>query len=221
MAQFTSAEYHHALAQEYARRHFSDPELSIADAAAYAGVHRRTLARSLAVRHTSWRTMLHELRRDRAKELLETTIYPINDVARLCGYNSRSAFARMFEQATSLKPSEYRRAKKGPARTGAPTGAFAGSKEPTRPGLNAGFDAVMAQRTQEAHSRIADRRELEGGRREASVVEIADEDLSPRRLRDDPAYWRQRRKESDRWAEAENKAPKLDIGSAGRPRWHA
>jgi AraC-like DNA-binding protein len=207
VSEFTAAKYHHAMARDFAERHFTDPDVTIADAAAYAGVHPRTLARSLSACGTSWHPLLHELRVARAKQLLETTRYPIDDVARLSGYSSRSAFARAFGQAAGLKPSEYRRAKKGPARAGGATGAFAKRKRPVRPGMTAGFDAVMAQQTHEAQERVADRHELERGYPGASIAEIAAEVTSPRRMREDPAYWREGRREFERWVEENNARP--------------
>lgn len=205
-----AADYHHRLARDFAERHFSDPHLTIDDAAAYAGVHPRTLVRSLAACGTSWHPMVHALRLAHAKQLLQSTRYPIDDVARLSGYRSRSAFARAFAQATGLKPSEYRRAKKGPARAGGATGAFARGKRPVRPGMAAGSEAVMAQETHEAHHRVADRHELERGFPGASIAEIAEEVVSPRRMREDPAYWRERRREFDRWVEENNAASTTD-----------
>lgn len=208
MSEITAAQYHLSLARDFAQRHFTDPKVSIADAAAYAGVHQRTLTRSLGACGTSWRAIVHELRLERAKALLEAEKYPIDDIARLAGYSSRSAFARTVKQATSLTPSEYRRAKKGPARAGGATGAFAKKKRPTRPGIASGFDAVMGQLTREAQERIDDRHELErGGVGMSSVEEIAEEVVSPRRMREQPAYWRVRRRVFEEWVEENNRRP--------------
>jgi transcriptional regulator GlxA family with amidase domain len=65
---------HHTLAQDFAQRHFTDPDVTIADAAAFAGVDPRTLTRSLGRCNTSWRAMLHRLRLTRAQELLATKL---------------------------------------------------------------------------------------------------------------------------------------------------
>jgi len=208
MPEITAVQYHVALARDFAARHFTDPKVSIADAAAYAGVHPRTLTRSLAACGTSWRAIVHELRLERAKALLEAERYPIDDIARLAGYSSRSAFARAVKQATTLTPSEYRRAKKGPARAGGATGAFAKKKRPTRPGIASGFDAVIGQQTREAQERIADRHELEGGDPDtSSIAEIAEEVVLPRRMREQPTYWRERRKAFEDWVEENDRVP--------------
>jgi hypothetical protein len=64
----------HALAQDFAQRHFTGPDVTIADAAAFAGVDPRTLTRSLGCCNTSWRAMFHRLRLTRAQERLATKL---------------------------------------------------------------------------------------------------------------------------------------------------
>ncbi len=120
--------------------------------------------------------------------------YPIEHVARLSGYDSRSSFARAFQQAVDAKPSEYRRGKKGPARAGGATGAYAKrQRRPSyRPGVNEGLGAIWKQEFAEAEARLADRRALEQFERidvKFSFIETVEEMRRPRRLRDDPAYW--------------------------------
>lgn len=194
---------HGVLAEDFAHRHFTDPDVTIADAAAFTGVDPRTLTRSLGRCGTSWHEIVHELRLAQAQELLSTKTYPIDQVARLSGYSSRSAFARAFRTRFGATPSEYRRGKKGPARAGGVTGAFARKrKRPYRPGMEEGSSAVQRQAIAEARQRLADRRALERFERIGvgfSVAEIAAEMTCPRRLREDPAYWRKRRRLFERW----------------------
>jgi hypothetical protein len=122
----------------------------------------------------------------------------------LSGYDSLSSFARAFQQAVGAKPSEYRRGKKGPARAGGATGAYAKrQRRPSyRPGVNEGLGAIWKQEFAEAEARLADRRALEQFERidvKFSFIETVEEMRRPRRLRDDPAYWRERRRLFEKW----------------------
>jgi AraC-like DNA-binding protein len=214
-----AADYHAALAKEFAGDHFTDPRVTIEDAAAYAGVNVRTLTRSLAIHGTQWGEIVRQLRLERALTLLEDTKYLIDDVARLSGYRSRSAFARAVEDATTLTPSEYRRAKKGPARAGGATGAFAKQKKPKRPGKAAGLDAVMDQQRKEAEQRVSTRNFLERFDDRFSIEEVVEEIYSPRRLRDEPQHWKERRRAFDAWVE-ENDSPAASNESDDPELWH-
>lgn len=55
---------------------------------------------------------LLEIRIDRAKSKLSTTMFPIADIAEYCGYSSMSNFQKSFKKATGQTPSEYRRTHK-------------------------------------------------------------------------------------------------------------
>ncbi|WP_027965645.1 GlxA family transcriptional regulator [Halomonas halocynthiae] len=52
---------------------------------------------------------LHQLRVERAKQLLEVTNIGLTEVMEYCGYQDASAFRRLFRRATDVTPSEYRR----------------------------------------------------------------------------------------------------------------
>lgn len=51
---------------------------------------------------------LHELRIERAKELLECTAQAQEEITRAVGYEDLSSFRRLFKRATGLTPAQYR-----------------------------------------------------------------------------------------------------------------
>ena len=117
-----------AAARRYAAEHFTDPDVTLDDFAAFYDLSPRTARRCLrADGGPSWRGELLRLRMDRAAELLDTasSSWLIEDIATLCGYRSAPAFAKAFRSRFGLTPHEFRRGKGGPARGGGPTGAFA------------------------------------------------------------------------------------------------
>lgn len=120
--------YLHAQVLEYAERHFTDPELTLEDPAAFLGVTSRTLRSALSANMTSWSGIVIGLRMARARELLrtpKTSKYLISQIARLCGYSSESAFSKAFRaQNNGMGPAQYRRGITGLARAGGATGAF-------------------------------------------------------------------------------------------------
>lgn len=56
---------------------------------------------------------LISLRIERAKELLETTDFSINEIIWIVGYQNKGFFYRQFESATGMKPLAFRRANSG------------------------------------------------------------------------------------------------------------
>lgn len=222
----TAAQRHVAVAREFAARHFTDPELSLAEAAIYADVHERTLRNALVASGTSWRELLRDLRLARARELLSTTTYRVDDIARLSGYASAPAFAKVFREAYSASPSEYRAGQRGPRRAGRPTGAAA-RKSRRAAGcpdygtgsvvLSAGEQAVLRQMFDEAGERISDRALLEefNPTRAYSFEEVAEEQANPRRLTDDPDHWKERHRLLQAWID-ENDRP---APSGARREW--
>lgn len=52
---------------------------------------------------------LISLRVEQAKELLETTNYPISQISDLSGFSSQSYFSQVFKKATSQTPNAYRK----------------------------------------------------------------------------------------------------------------
>jgi len=86
-----------------------DKPLTLTDLARHAGVSVRTLTRRFhaesAVSPLQW--LLHQ-RIERAKELLETTTLPMDQVARACGLGTADSLRGHLTRRTGLTPSAYR-----------------------------------------------------------------------------------------------------------------
>jgi AraC-like DNA-binding protein len=215
-------QFHRQQADDFASRHFSDPQITADDAAVYAGVSTRTLRESLDACGTTWRAMLGSYRIEYARQLLRTTKYEIWAVARMCGYDSAPAFAAAFKRQAqdNMAPHQFRRAFGGPARAGGPTGAFyrpakraralrEGEMPPpaTRSrGRSASEDAVLETKMREASERLDDRSLLEFGRprRGVSIAELSSEIEDPVYLRNRADHWRARKRAFDQWIAEQN-----------------
>ncbi|WKX68657.1 GlxA family transcriptional regulator [Streptomyces sp. XD-27] len=86
-----------------------DQPLTLTDLARHAGVSVRTLTRRFhaesGVSPLQW--LLHQ-RIERAKELLETTTLPMDQVARSCGLGTADSLRNHLARRTGLTPSAYR-----------------------------------------------------------------------------------------------------------------
>lgn len=86
-----------------------DKPLTLTDLARHAGVSVRTLTRRFhaesGVSPLQW--LLHQ-RIERAKELLETTTLPMDQVARACGLGTADSLRAHLIRRTGLTPSAYR-----------------------------------------------------------------------------------------------------------------
>ncbi|SDN95316.1 Transcriptional regulator GlxA family, contains an amidase domain and an AraC-type DNA-binding HTH domain [Streptomyces sp. cf386] len=86
-----------------------DKPLTLTDLARHAGVSVRTLTRRFhaesGVSPLQW--LLHQ-RIERAKELLETTALPMDQVARACGLGTADSLRGHLVRRTGLTPSAYR-----------------------------------------------------------------------------------------------------------------
>lgn len=205
---------HLALVQAYLKRHFTDPDVRLEDVAIYYDLAERTLRESLRVNGTCWREELQTLRLDRAEHLLRTTPHRVAEVARLAGYQSAPAFAKVFRARFRLSPSQFRRGAGGRARAGGPTGAAfrarrraagEGVTGRTGTGMTPGQKAIHDQALAEAEERISDMDALQA----RASVRHDDEEVQWRmaeRMRDRPSYWRQMRREFEAWVE-ENDRP--------------
>lgn len=71
-------------------------------------VTARTLRRRLADEGTDYETLIAEVRRVLAEELLKTTDLSIEDIAERLGYSEQSCFTRAFKRWTGMAPRQYR-----------------------------------------------------------------------------------------------------------------
>lgn len=98
------------------------PSLTVplAAVAAELGYSERSLRRQLDRSGTSFRSLVGQIREQRARELLAKTVQPIKSIAGTLGFESSSNFARSFRRWTGKSPKEFRDA--------AQNGNFAGRK---------------------------------------------------------------------------------------------
>lgn len=68
----------------------------------------RTLKRKLALSNTSYRKLVDELRRERARELLVNSDLPLDKIASMLGYSDTASFHRSFRRWFGGKPAAYR-----------------------------------------------------------------------------------------------------------------
>ena len=73
-------------------------------------MHRRTLNRRLSALGTSFREVLEDVRFEAARQLLESTELPLDDIADALGYAGVSPFTRAFRRRTDVAPGQWRRA---------------------------------------------------------------------------------------------------------------
>jgi transcriptional regulator GlxA family with amidase domain len=85
-------------------------ESPVAQMAALSGLPERTFKRRFALA-TGMGPLeyVHTLRVEEAKQLLETTDWPVEAVAVEVGYQDASFFTRLFRRQVSLTPAQYRR----------------------------------------------------------------------------------------------------------------
>ena len=81
---------------------------SLAAVAEQAGLGERTLNRRLAAEGTSFMQLREEARHTLARQLLESTRMPANEIAVRLGYADASAFTRAFRRWTGMGPAQWR-----------------------------------------------------------------------------------------------------------------
>lgn len=92
--------------------HFAQP-LTLEEIAGQAHMDRFTLCR--CYKEKRGRTVMEDLRHIRiakAKQYLQHTASPIEEIGRLCGYESHSYFGKVFREETGCSPRAYREAHK-------------------------------------------------------------------------------------------------------------
>ena len=97
---------------DYTARHL---ELKLEEICQHAGVSVRSLRRHLkAETGMTWETFRHRSQLLRAISLLGETDDPMSKLAARCGFESPSAFAKMFRAEMSETPRDYRTRVRGP-----------------------------------------------------------------------------------------------------------
>ncbi len=95
--------------RQYLESHYAEP-LSLDDIAAVAGLDRYVLCRRYQAEfHCSVIVDLCRVRVAKAKQFLRYSGEPVEEVGRLCGFQSPSYFAKRFREETGRTPREYRR----------------------------------------------------------------------------------------------------------------
>lgn len=72
-------------------------------------MHRRTLNRRLQALGTTFREVLEDVRFEAARQLLDSTGLPLDDIADALGYAGVSPFARAFRRRAGVAPGQWRR----------------------------------------------------------------------------------------------------------------
>ena len=95
-------------AQEVLESHFAD-SISMKDLARKVGISPRHFIRRFkkATDETPL-SYLQQIRIEKAKDYLETTLETVNEITQVIGYENSSSFRKLFKEATGLSPSEYR-----------------------------------------------------------------------------------------------------------------
>ena len=83
-------------------------KFTIDDLAAVFSISRRTLARRLEERGTSFRELLDEARFLAARNLLQSSQAPVAEIATRLGYSGTPAFTRAFRRWAGAAPAEWR-----------------------------------------------------------------------------------------------------------------
>jgi AraC-like DNA-binding protein len=84
------------------------PSHSVTAIARMLRMSKRTFARRLAAEQTTFSTLVDEVRRERAMQLLRKRL-TLEEIAFELGYSHSTSFARSFRRWTGCKPTAYRR----------------------------------------------------------------------------------------------------------------
>lgn len=85
------------------------------DLAQMLAMHRRTLNRRLKAEGTTFQRVLDEVRFDIARDLLENTNVPLDDIAATLGYAAVTPFMRTFRRWSGTTPGQWRRSRGAPS----------------------------------------------------------------------------------------------------------
>jgi transcriptional regulator GlxA family with amidase domain len=97
-----------ALCQDWLAEAYAEPDI-IARLVARAGLSEKSFTRRFkaATGHAPL-DYVQRLRIEEAKELLETTGWPVDAIGRSVGYEDTSFFRRLFKRQTGVTPTRYR-----------------------------------------------------------------------------------------------------------------
>jgi AraC-like DNA-binding protein len=91
-----------------ARAMFVDCPPGLEDVADQLGISGRTLHRRLDAHNTKFRSLIDEIRMERAPDLISNSHQPLEVTAFQLGFQSRQSLIRWFKRRTGLTPGEYR-----------------------------------------------------------------------------------------------------------------
>ena len=74
------------------------------------GTSVRTLSRRLAAEHSTYGTLLDDVRFGVASRILQEDRAMVRDAASAVGFSDHGDFTRMFKRVSGVTPAEYRRA---------------------------------------------------------------------------------------------------------------
>ena len=98
----------------YILSHYTEIDFSVKDVADYVGISETHLRRILKQDfNTSPIKYINCLKLDKAKNMLQSSNYTINEIALSVGYDDPYYFSRVFKRETGLSPSEYKKDNKG------------------------------------------------------------------------------------------------------------
>jgi AraC-like DNA-binding protein len=96
------------IVKELVRFRLLDSEIDIDSVASLISFSPRTLQRRLADEGIDFRTLVSQVRAERAVELLRETQMPVSSIAADLGYSTASHFSRAFRKTTGALPSDIR-----------------------------------------------------------------------------------------------------------------
>ena len=94
----------------FIEKHYSDPDIHLADAAKHSGVsddHLNLLLNRFG--NTTFHDLLTRYRVEKCLKLLHEKNYTLTEIYSRCGFNSPTTFSRQFKKWVGCLPSEYKR----------------------------------------------------------------------------------------------------------------
>ncbi len=89
--------------------HLPSGDATVENAAKRLGMSIRTLQRQLQMEGSSFVNLLHETRRELARQYIKNTEMELTEIAFLLGFSELSTFSRSFKKWTGKSPALYRR----------------------------------------------------------------------------------------------------------------